>query len=167
MNRLVCIATACLLGACDDSGDGHGGDADGGAHLVGASPFTSSESAEDTNGTTAGAVSTGYTLDADGAVFSGAFEASGPTPDCYRFETGTATDVDVQVFVAGIADEGSPQRVFLSLDAIADDGYSALTGNGYFDSAGVAVGKAYRVCLTPSGAGTAGQAYTVEIRKSP
>jgi hypothetical protein len=166
LKRSTSLLFPLFLVACGGGGGGSGNqDGGGGSHIVGATPLTYTESAETTNGDTAGSETTGYTLDAGGAVITGSFEAGSSTIDCYRFNTGAATDIDVQAFIGGTAEDGDPGRVFISLDAVLDDGSSALTGFGYHDSSWVQANKVWRVCVTASGTAI-GQAYTLEMRAS-
>lgn len=138
------------------------------AHIVGTDPFTYAEMAETTNGNTAGSEATGYTLDSTGAVFSGVFESTSPTGDCYRFNTGSATKVAVQVFLDGFGLNKSPGTVFITLDNVVTDGLSSLSALDYFANATVTAGEVFRVCvLQGSGPSIAGKSYSVEIRQNP
>lgn len=112
---------------------------------------------------------TGYVLDADGVQIHGSFEDSAPTSDAYQFNTGTfggATSPDhpgawVQVLIDG-RKVGTEDGIFLSLDAVEDDGWSALTG-GSFDTGAVTRGTEYVLNLTSDGS-LAGQDYIIEMR---
>ena len=128
--------------------------------------FAYAETQEATNGDTAGSEMTGYTLSVNGAIFSGTFEGSSPTTDCFRFQTSAYSHVDVQVFLDGLGLTGSPGTVFVSIDAVPVDGLSSLFGFDYVNRATVTPSTLYRVCATPQPS-AAGMPYTIEIRPSP
>ncbi len=75
-----------------------------------------------------------YTLDTVGAKIKGSLKGSNGDTDGYVFNTGTFSHIDVQVYLNGIKQESS-SKVTVTLDALEDDGYSALSGRGYFINA--------------------------------
>lgn len=152
-----------LLGACGgSSADPSGGDPYGtSSHIAGDDAFTYTESAEATNGTKASAEDTGYALDAKGIRISGALETGAVTQDVYRFNTSSFGYMDVRTFVEGAAQDEASSVLFLGLDAVADDGYSTLNGNGYFIHAWIQPNMDYAISVSPSASGAS---YTLEMR---
>lgn len=157
LTALAVTSLAC--GGADPGGDPAGG----GSSILGDSAASYVEAAEATNGSEASSEITGYTLDLDGLRIDGAFEAAGTTPDYYRFDTGTYSRVDVQVFVAGVKQDEQSSEVRITLNAYVDDGYSTLGGNGYFINAWLSsngANKAYVLGVS----GPAGKSYVIEMK---
>jgi hypothetical protein len=151
-----------VMAACGGADDG-GAPVDN-SSILGAGAASYTEASEATNGTDPGSELTGYTLDAAGLRITGAFEAASPSSDNYRFDTGGLTRIDVQVFVNGTKQNEANYGVAISLDAFVDDGYSTLSGNGYFVNAWMSSppAKAYVLTVTPLTA--SGTPYTVELK---
>ncbi|MBW2731694.1 MAG: hypothetical protein JRH20_04830 [Deltaproteobacteria bacterium] len=99
-------------------------------HIVGADALRYDEQDDTANTLKAGAEDTGYTLDEKGIVIWGSF-SPGDT-DHYIFNAGSFDRFDLQVFIDG-AKAGSS----VSIDAVVDDGYSTLSGQGYFINGGL------------------------------
>lgn len=156
-------ATLLVLSGC---GIGTATPSDGGtdAHLVSNFPLTYTETAETTNGDTAGAEPTLYALDHYGLVVTGAFEAANPSADCFVFSTGDARFADVAVFVALPDGQALTERVSISLDAIDDDGIPPFVASDAIDDAIVPMQEAWRVCVSTVAAEVAGRTYTIEMR---
>jgi hypothetical protein len=157
---LGALAVAALLLAC-------GGGADErpvhDPSILGANAAEYVEANESGNGTASGSEVTAYTLDADGLRIAGAFEASGTTPDQFRFNTGSYKYIDVQVFVDGVKQREENFRVTISLDSYVDDGYSTLMGHGYFSDAWMS-GTMKDYVLAIYGASAAGATYVIELK---
>lgn len=157
------LLTALTFASLACGGADPDGDPAGGASILGDNAATYVEVAESTNSSAASSEVTGYTLDLDGLRIQGTFEPSGPTWDYYRFDTGTFTRVDVQVFVDGVMQNQQNAEVWNSLNAYVDDGYSTLSGQGYFVNAwlsGNGTNKAYVLGI----GGPAGKPYVIEMK---
>ena len=179
MKLRLSVAIACVLASsCGDessggTSDGGGGGGGGGGPepvtLLGSNPTVYVEQMEASNGSAQGAESTMYTLEADqGLRIEGGFEASSPTSDSYRFASGGFgavgkpgfPGVDVQLVV-----DGEPIRdnapLLLSLDTVAERGYSSLRAGGYFTNAALIRGDEYIITIAPTAPGAR---YALEIR---
>jgi hypothetical protein len=131
------------------------------ASILGSDAAAWSEANEAGNSTEAASELTGYSLDAKGLRISGRFEASAPSYDYFRFRIGTSTRIDVQAFINGVKQDESSSPARLNVNALVDDGYSTLTGNGYFINAGLPVAnRDYVLGIT----GPAGATYTLELK---
>jgi hypothetical protein len=155
---LVALAAAVGCGGTEDDG---APPADN-ASILGAGAATYVEANEGTNGTEAASEVTGYTLDATGLRITGAFEAGSATADAFRFGTGPFTHLDLQLFVDGVKQAEANYTATVTLNSFVNDGYSTLTGNGYFINAWLSgTNKDYVVVIHPSAAGAA---YVLEIK---
>jgi hypothetical protein len=129
--------------------------------ILGGNEVTYLEAAEATNNTEATSEVTGYTLDVDGIRIEGDFEAGSPSNDYYRFDTGAFTHVDVQVFVDGAKQAEANYVVGTTLNAYVDDGYSTLSGHGYFINAWLSgTHKSYVLGIS----GPPGKSYAIEMK---
>jgi hypothetical protein len=128
------------------------------------------EAAEAQNGTREGAEATGQTVTAGGFAIDGMFEGGTPSTDLYQIDTGTFggmgkpdfPGIDVFVVIDGQRLGTAETRVSLTLDAVANDGYSTLRGGG-FSNAAVTRGVPYLLGISGSAA-FAGKRYTLEVR---
>lgn len=170
-SAIGCGSDSCESERPDLCGGGGSGGGTGGGSILGPSPMSFSEANDPDNGDDATADDTGYTLeDVNGLEISGDFEAGTPTRDTYLLNTGAiggATEpdfpgMDVRVFVDGDEIDGGGQGVSLSLDTVAEHGYSSLSGN-YFINAAVFADEDYLLSITGSAA-VAGKSYTIEVR---
>ena len=132
-------------------------------HIVGTAAVKYTESSETANNASSTAESTSYSLDTTGIVINGTFEAGTPTSDYYKFNTGTFTKVDVQVFVNGVKDTEESHKTSLSMGAAVYNGYSNLMGSGYFIRAWAESGKDWVIGVIPAST-AAGLSYTMEIK---
>ncbi|HEY6881161.1 MAG TPA: hypothetical protein VI299_24210, partial [Polyangiales bacterium] len=121
-------------GACDDAVQDGGSPPSG--TLLGANAASYTESNEATNSSAMSPEATSYTLEtANGIAIHGSFEASNPTADRYRFNSGTLGEagapgfpgVDVLLVIDGDRTQHNTP-LLLSLDTVAEKGYSALSG---------------------------------------
>lgn len=160
-----------VAGCGGDDDDGGGGDPDAStAAFLGPAAARYTEANEVPNGTRATAEMTAYTLTADGIALSGTFEATAPTPDIYRFNTGTfggATQpdfpgLDTLTIVGSLELGQGAAGVSSTLDAFANDGFSTLSGNKFINAA-VTRGVDYVITITPSAA-AAGKSYTIQLK---
>lgn len=172
----------CLAGCGDDDGSGGSGGGGGegaeGGSSGGSDPSivepgapTYEEMAEATNGDKAGGEVTALTLGEEGFVIEGLFEADAPTTDHYQFNTGAhggaaqpdLPGIDAFVFIDGKLYDSGQSDVHLTLDAVADDGFSTLSLGG-FDNAAVTSGVEYDVGVSVSNPALYGKAYRLEVR---
>ncbi len=167
--------------ACGDDSAEQGGDAgllgrDGSAQsdsVLGASPTQYSESMEAANSAKKTPEATGYTLETEnGIAIHGSFEASNPTADSYRFNSGALgtagspgfPGVNVLLVIDGVRTHLNTP-LSLSLDTVVEHGYSSLTAGNYFNNASLIKGDDYVITVQP---GTAGKSYVLELRgKTP
>ena len=126
----ITLVSISLLACSSDSTDSN-------ESTLGSAYQSYTESSEAGNNSEGVSEITAYILNTDGIKITGSFEASGVTPDYYRFNTGPYGTVTVHVFIDGIRQYEENSRVTLSLNSFINDGYSTLTGNGYFINASV------------------------------
>jgi hypothetical protein len=173
MKRLqVCVMIACCLGCGDDAGpsdESHdGGSGPKSGSILSANAATYTESSEATNGTAKTAEATGYTLEtANGLAIHGSIEASNATDDWYRFNAGALgtagspgfPGLDVRLVIDGDRSERNVP-LQLSLDTVAEKGYSSLSAGNYFINAALIKGEDYVIKVS----GTPGKDYVLELR---
>jgi len=104
--------------------------------ILGPKPTNYTELNDLTNNSHDDSEVTGYTLDTDGIKINGNL-TSGDTGDYFRFNTGTFGRIDVQLYVGGEKQDGGNYVALVSLNAFVDDGYSTLSGQGYFINASI------------------------------
>lgn len=92
-------------GSKSDSGSGSAGSSDtsSASHIVGSNPASYNEQSDSGNGSKATGEATNYTVDSEGLIISGVFNAGSSLSDFYQFHTGNFERVSVQVFVDGQA----------------------------------------------------------------
>ncbi len=170
---VVVVGVALLGCGDDDDGGGGGGDGGGGADssIVGPGVPRYQEMNEVGNGVKAGAEATGFTVDGAGFVLEGQFEVGMATTDQYRFNTGSfggATQpdfpgIDAFVYVGSERFGTGQTEVRLTLDAIANDGFSTLSLGG-FSNAAVTRGVDYALGVSTGAARLLGKSYRIEVR---
>ena len=154
------VAVLALAVACGGS-DGSSGPPVDNSSILGASAASYAEANEGGNGTEASSEVSGYTLDANGLRITGAFEPSGTTSDYFRINTGAYTQIDIQAFVNGVKQNEQNFQATISLNSFVNDGYSTLTGNGYFVNAWMSgTNKDYVVGIS----GPSGATYVLEMK---
>jgi hypothetical protein len=149
------------------SASGNGGTGGGGNNesLLGDDPAVYAEGDSGVEGVHRGGEPTGIRLDSSGLRITGAFDDADDAADYYVFNTGDYERLDVRTFVGGVRQEQANSDVSISLDAVADDGYSAITGRGYFTGAYLVSGKQYEFSISALlDASVAGRAYVIEIK---
>ncbi|MBW1811273.1 MAG: hypothetical protein JRJ87_23990 [Deltaproteobacteria bacterium] len=110
--------------------------------LLGPNPTLYSEVNDLTNNSHDDSEQTGYTLDTEGIKISGSLQSS-DSGDYFRFNTGTFGRIDVQLYVDGEKQGGDNYVALISLNAFVDDGYSTLSGRGYFINAEIQPSMSY------------------------
>lgn len=121
---------------------------DGPSTIVKADAATYTEANESGNNSHENAEDISYTLDDIGMIISGSFESSDPSNDYYKFNTSTFGRMSVQVFIDGVRQESLTNEVNIHLNAFEDDGYSTLTGDGYFINAWIQPDMEYVISIT-------------------
>ncbi|MDB4975895.1 MAG: hypothetical protein JWN48_4236 [Myxococcaceae bacterium] len=175
MGVLLSLGLAAACGddssACDSSSAACGDEPSGTSvkSLLGASPASYTEINEVGNNQAAMAELTAYTLEGEnGLAIHGTFEATAPSTDTYRFNSGTFgtlstpgfPGIDIQLVVDGkVVHDNTP--LLLSLDTVVEHGFSSLSGGTYFTNAALLRKEDYVIKVAPS---AAGKSYTLELR---
>ncbi|MBL7669726.1 MAG: hypothetical protein JNM39_04515 [Bdellovibrionaceae bacterium] len=156
------ISLTLILSACGSSGDS-GVSPPGpslteqlasGQHIVGPNPTQYTQKDTRANISSSLAEDTGYTLDHSGLVITGSFEgtaASAGSKHYYKFNTSTFDSLSAQVFINGLGQTETSQDSFITLFSAVSNGYSHLTGIGYFTGAWIQPLKVWVIGISTTG----------------
>jgi len=134
----ICASTILsgLVGCSKPSSSGDNGSGSSTvSHIVSQNAIQYLENGVDTNDAKSTAENTAYVLDSAGLIIKGTFDSGAAAHDFFKFKRGTFNHLHVQVYVDGQKISDSSQKTVLTMDAVADDGYSTLMGHGYFNRA--------------------------------
>lgn len=134
-------------------------------HIVGSDAASYYEKEDVNNSSSSKSENVGYTLDKVGLVIHGTFadSAGSVSNDFYKFNTGTFSKINVQVYVDGKKETEANHLTTISLNAAVDDGYSTLMGNGYFIRGWIQPSKEWLLNILPPTGTPASQSYTIEL----
>jgi hypothetical protein len=88
---------------------------------------------------------TGYILDTIGLIINGSLGEN--ETDYFQFNTADLERLNVTVYIEGRAQTTMNHEVYISLDAVDDDGYSSLMGDGYFANAWIQKSMEYSIAI--------------------
>lgn len=162
MRIALILLPCCLLISCggSSSSDTPAAQSSFNNHVV-SNGASYTEAQESANSLSTTPEVTGYTLDNTGIVITGTFEASNPSFDYFRFNSGTASHAIVRAFVNGAASNATIK--------LQCQGYSVTPSVGsasQVTSVAVAPGLVCAVNVYPVVA-EAGSTYTIELIATP
>jgi hypothetical protein len=135
MRYIVVLSLFFVLAACSsDSNDDNGGGNDPGLEsILNGSQATYTEQNEEQNNDPAFAEDPGYTLDTNGIELRGvlALNSANIAGDKYLVYSGSATHIDLQVFLSGVGLQNDAPQITTRFDALDPDGVSALVSNSF------------------------------------
>ena len=165
---LFLFMAACSSDSNDGDVGGNGGNT-GIESILSGNQVSYTEQYEEQNNSRLSPEDPSYTLDANGIELRGvlALNSLDNAADVYLIYSGSASKIDLQVFLNGVALQNDDPRVDTDFDALVDDGVSTLYSNS-FRSIPVLTDTYYVIVINVgySNNSALNQSYVIEVKAS-